>query len=118
MKYFKEIVEWADNLFKSNGKMPQPNNVQEDWEVEYHKIKDTAIMKSISICLMGDGGYKVINKGKPISSLMPMYIPAFTTNGIQSKKLKMTKSHCCRKCVEYYRNRVARQRSNTVVEEI
>ena len=86
---------------------------------EYHKIKDTLIMKDISVCLMQDGSHKVINKGRPIPSLMPIGTYGYRVGyGIENKPLKMTKSHCCRKCVEYYRGRVAHQRSNTAVEAI
>jgi len=114
-----EVWEWFTNLFKSNGKVPQPNTVQEDWVAEYHKIKDTEIMKDISVCLMQNGEYKIVNNGIPIISLMPTCIPIFTSGGyVESKPLKMTKSHCCRKCVEYYRRRVNSLQENTVVSKI
>jgi len=108
-------MRWFLNLFKS-----KPNNVkvQEDWVVEYHKIKDTAIMKDISICLMESGSYKIINEGESMYLLQPTTTPVFNNGMIERKYIKMTKSACCKRCVEYYRGLVEQRREDTVVSKL
>jgi len=101
-----KIYKWFIGLFESNGKTPQLNNYKEDYEAEYIKIKDTAIMRGISICLMGDGGYKVRYTDKPDMRLMDF----------QNKK--KTKEQCLLKCISYYKSRVREIKSNIIIEEI
>jgi len=107
-----KLLRWFLNLFKSKPKW------YEDWVAEYHKIKDTAIMKDISICLMGSGGYEIINEGKPMYLIQPATIPVFSGGTIIHKRLKMTKSECCKRCVVYYRERVEQRQEDTVVSKI
>jgi len=95
------------NLFKSNGATPNPNIIPEvDYVAEYLKVKDTLILKDISVCLMQDGKYKVINKGRPEISLMSF-------QGIGTSK-----EMACRICVNYYKNKLKHDKANTIVERI
>ena len=82
------------------------NEIKRDWVAEYMEIKNTAIMKKISICKMQDGGYKIVNKGRPIGSIGNLY------------KGKLSKESCCSICVKHYYRRLADSQSNTIVETI
>ena len=96
---FKKFI----GLFESNGLTPEPNSFKEDWVAEYHKIKDTQIMRGISVCLMQDGTYSVINS-------MPTHH--------LSKAQGLTKSSACRRAVEHYRIRSKIKRATTPVAEV
>lgn len=111
------MLKWFVGLFASNGAIPKPNDTQEDWETEYHKIKDTGIMKSISVCLMQNGEYNIVNEGRPIASLM--IINTKWENGSPECNFgTASKNICCKKCVKYYRGRVKHVRENTVIQKI
>ena len=106
-----------DKLFHLEDKIIEKPNTKEDYVAEYHKIKDTPTMKGIRVCLMQDGGYKIVNTGIPIFALYTMQTTE--KDGIvNSRHVTVSKAKACEKCVYYYRSKRKHDRENTVLKAI
>jgi len=110
MKFFK----WLIGLFESNGKVPKPNKVRNDYEAEYQKIKNHPIMAGVSIHRMQNGEYSIVKKGKPIPSLMVMNY-TFKDGFLSGTSRTTKKWTCCKMCVEYYNRTRKHLRESTSV---